>query len=153
MKRIIHIQIYKEDRDNTKIIRVSRNAEGSSLVQIRDGEFMYWLFYDYPIQKYLTVQCEYDDETEIEDLIAGQAYNETDCQNYPSKDERYYEPLDWHEFHDSEVNHIETDYINHRIKLMTPGECEEPGDHEEIVLSIDDIAVMANQLGFDLVLS
>lgn len=63
------------------------------------------------------------------------------------------ELLDGYEFHDDEVSYIETDYTHDRIKLRTPGEGDEPGDHEEIVLSIDDITAMANQLGFDVVLS
>jgi hypothetical protein len=63
------------------------------------------------------------------------------------------EPLNKHEFYDDEISHIETDYVLHRIKLKTPGEGDEPGNHEEIVLGIDDIAALANQLGFDLVLS
>ena len=159
MKRIIHIQIYKEDQESTKIIRVSRNAEGSSLDQIRNGEFMCWFFYDYPIQKYLTVQCEYDDETETEDLIGGQAYGETEHHSFPSKDEDYYEPLDWHAFYDDEVSYIKTDYICGWVKLKTPGDCGKskradwyPGDHEEIFLNIDDISAMADQLGYGLVL-
>ena len=70
------------------------------------------------------------------------------------------ELLDGYEFYDDDVSYIKTDYIYNWIKLKTPGECGKSkradwahGDHEEIVLSIDDITAMANQLGFDVVLS